>query len=152
MNKKTIKYILIASIIGILIGKYIFDASKEEIKSVSNINNTYIYMMQYGVYNDIENMKNSISNLKNYLYIKEDDGYHVYVGITKNEKLLQKIGDSLGLLANIYNKRVKIDNIEFLEVLDQYDVLIEQTTDNEVIINAQKQVLSKYEELITNNE
>ena len=108
--------------------------------------------MQYGVYSDIDNLNSSVSNINNYIYVKEDDGYHVYVGISKNEKNLDKIGGFLGVSENIYNKRVKIDNIEFLEALDQYDVLIEQTDDKEVIINAQKQVLSKYEELILQNE
>ena len=150
MNKKTFKYIIFASIIGILIGKYVFDQSKDEAKSVINDNN-YVYLMQYGAFKDIENMNNGVSGLKNYIYVKEDDGYHVYVGISKSEKIIDKVNDILGY-NNIYNKKVNINNIEFLEVLDQYDTLIEQTDDNEVIINAQKQILSKYEELILQNE
>ena len=151
MNKKIFKYIVIASIIGILIGKYVFDQSRNEAKSVIGDDN-YVYLMQYGVYKDIENMKNSVSELKNYIYVKEKDGYHIYIGISKNQKNLQKVGDFLGVLANIYIKRVKINNMEFLESLDQYDVLIDQTDDIEVIVNAQKQILSKYEELVLQNE
>ena len=152
MNKSTIKYILIAITIGVIIGKYIFDLSKEEIKSVINTNEEYIYIIQYGVYSDLDNLNNSVSNLKNYIYVKEDDGLHVYVAISKNKKILEKIGGFLELMDNIYIKRVKINNIEFLNSLDQYDKLINQTSDKDVIINAEKQVLSKYEELILNNE
>ena len=152
MNKNTIKFIVIAIVIGIIIGKYVFDQTKDEAKSVINNTDNYIYLMQYGVYNDIDNMKSSVENLNNYLYIKEDDGHHVYVGITKNEKNLSKIGDFLGVTENIYNKRVKVNNMEFLESLDQYDALIEQTDDKEVVINAEKQILSKYEELVLQNE
>ena len=151
MNKKFIKYIVIASVIGILIGKYVFDQSKNEAKSVISDDN-YVYLMQYGVYKDIENIKNNVSDLKNYIYVKEKDGYHIYIGISKNQKNLQKVGDFLGVLANIYIKRVKINNMEFLESLDQYDALIDQTDDIEVIVNAQKQILSKYEELVLQNE
>ena len=152
MNKSTIKYIFIAIIIGVVIGKYIFDLSKEEIKGVVNVSDEYIYLMQYGVYSDLDNLNNSVSNLNNYIYVKESDGYHVYIGISKNEENLKKIGDFLELTENIYNKKVKINNIEFSSSLDQYDTLIKQTEDKEVIINAQKQILSKYEELVLNNE
>ena len=48
-------------------------------------------------------------------------------------------------------KRVNIDNSEFVTLLDQYDNLIKDTDDKTTIFNAQKQVLSKYEELILQN-
>lgn len=48
-------------------------------------------------------------------------------------------------------KRVNIDNSEFTTLLDQYDNLIKDTDDKTTIFNAQKQVLSKYEELILQN-
>lgn len=49
-------------------------------------------------------------------------------------------------------KGVKIDNSEFLNLLDQYDNLISNTDDKDTIISAEKQVLSKYEELILQSE
>lgn len=48
-------------------------------------------------------------------------------------------------------KRVNIDNSEFITLLDQYDNLIKDADDKTTIFNAQKQVLSKYEELILQN-
>ena len=54
-------------------------------------------------------------------------------------------------MRNIYMKRVNIDNSEFVTLLDQYDNLIKETDDKTTIFNAQKQVLSKYEELILQN-
>ena len=150
--KKNIKYILITIIIGILIGKYIFNQYKIETKGVSKNTDDNIYLLQYGVYKEKENMTKNSENLRNYLYYKDEKGYHVIVGITKNKKISQKIVDSLSLSANIYIKGIKIDNLEFLELLEQYDSLIMQTDDNEIIINAQKQILSKYEELILKDE
>ena len=49
-------------------------------------------------------------------------------------------------------KRVNIDNNNFIDLLDQYEKVINQTDDKQIIINAQKQLLSKYEELIIKNE
>lgn len=149
--KNNIKYVIVAVIIGIMLGKYTFNQYKEETKDVMMEDNT-IYLMQIGVYKNENNMKESSKNLKNYFYFTDEKGYHVIIGITKNKKNMQKIVDSYDILANIYMKRVKINNLEFNTLLDQYDKLIEQTTDKEIIINAQKQILSKYEELILNNE
>ena len=96
----------------------------------------------------IENTK----KLKNYFYYKEENGYHVIIGITKNKNLKQKIVDSYKITENIYMKGVKINNSEFLNLLDQYDNLISNTDDKDTIISAEKQVLSKYEELILQSE
>ena len=45
-------------------------------------------------------------------------------------------------------KRVNVNNQEFLNLLNQYDNLVSTTDDKDIIISAQKQILSKYEELI----
>ena len=56
--------------------------------------------------------------------------------------------DSYNITANIYMKNIKITNSEFSNILEQYDNLVSNTNDKETIINAEKQILSKYEELI----
>lgn len=132
-------------------GKYTFTQyEKSTIKTMKE--DKYIYLMQYGVYKDENNMKESTKDLKTFLYYLDEDGYHVIIGITKNKKNKQKIVDSYEILTNIYMKRVKIDNEEFMLVLDQYDSLINETNEKDIIVNAQKQILSKYEELIIGNE
>lgn len=152
MDKKKIVYFLVAVIIGITIGKYVYDSyGKEKAKDVFKYKSENAYMLQYGVYSTEENMIDNTKNLKNYLYYKDDDGYHAIIGITKNENLKEKIVDSYAITENIYMKRVNIDNSEFITLLDQYDNLIKDTDDKITIFNAQKQVLSKYEELILLN-
>ena len=150
--KNNIKYIIIAAIIGITLGKYTFNEYKEnKVRTIKEKAN-YIYLMQYGVYKNENIMKENTIKLKNYFYFLDNKGYHVLIGITKNKNNKKKIVDSYELLTNIYMKRVKIDNEDFIEVLNQYDTLINQTNDKTVIINAEKQILSKYEELVLNNE
>ena len=152
MDKKKIVYFIIAVITGITIGKYVYDSySKTETKDVFKYKNENVYMLQYGVYSSEENMINNTKNLKNYFYFKDNDGYHAIIGITKNKNLKEKIVDSYKITENIYMKRVNIDNSEFITLLDQYDNLIKDTDDKTTIFNAQKQVLSKYEELILQN-
>ena len=61
---KKIKYILIAIIIGMIIGKYIFNQyNNQSIQTMSEGN--YVYLLQYGVYKDINNIKKSSQNLPN---------------------------------------------------------------------------------------
>ena len=149
--KDTLKYIIIASLFGIIVGKYTFNQyEKETIKTMKE--DKYVYLLQYGVYKDENVMKENTKNLKSFLFFLDDKGYHVLIGITKNKKISQKIVDSCDVLTNIYIKRVKIDNEEFMGILDQYDSLISETNEKEIIVNAQKQILSKYEELVLSNE
>ena len=148
MKKSTVLYVLIAVIIGITIGRYIFNEYNIEAKTTIKEENSDIFLMQYGVYSSEENMLTNTKKLKNYFYYKDNDGYHVLIGITKNENLKQKIVDSYGISENIYMKRVNISNQEFLNLLNQYDDLVSTTDDKDIIISAQKQILSKYEELI----
>ena len=97
-------------------------------------------------------MSNSTKDLSNYFYYEDSNGYHVVIGIVKDKNNLDKIRDSYNITSNIYLKEVKITNMEFYENLGQYDNLIRKSEDKNFIINAEKQVLSKYEELVLNNE
>lgn len=142
--------IIIPVLFGIILGKYIYNISNFNTKEV--FDETYsVYLLQYGVYSNEENMKNSTSELSNYFYFKDKKGYHVIIGIVKNKNNLEKIRDSYEITSNIYLKEVKITNMEFYENLGQYDNLISKSNDKNFIINAEKQVLSKYEELVLNN-
>ena len=142
--------IIIPVLFGIILGKYIYNISNFNTKEA--FDETYsVYLLQYGVYSNEENMKNSTTELSNYSYFKDKKGYHVIIGIVKNKNNLEKIRDSYEITSNIYLKEVKITNMEFYENLGQYDNLISKSNDKNFIINAEKQVLSKYEELVLNN-
>lgn len=148
MSKEKIIYITFAIIFGISIGNYIYSSYNKEIIQTLKSDNENVYLLQYGVYNDENNMMNNTKKLKNYFFFKDEKGYHVIIGITKNKNLQQKIVDSYNITENIYMKNIKITNSEFSNILEQYDNLVSDTNDKETIINAEKQILSKYEELI----
>lgn len=143
--------IIVPVLFGIILGKYIYNISNFNTKEVFNENYS-VYLLQYGVYSTKENMMNSASNLSNYFYYKDKKGYHVIIGIVKNKNNLDKIKDSYEITSNIYLKEVKITNMEFYENLGQYENLISKSNDKKFILNAEKQVLSKYEELVLNDE
>lgn len=148
--KKTLKTIFIAMLIGILLSSYIFMEYKN--KSTVSAKTKTIYLLQYGAYKSKDNMEESCKNIKNYFYYKENDLYHVLIGITLNKNLKDKIINAYEITSEIYLKEITLSQNEFIEDLEKYDKLIKTTTDNEVIINAEKQILNKYEEIIINDE
>ena len=148
---KTLKNIIIISfslLIGLYVGLYIY--RHKEIKAKEVINTAYL--LQYGVYKQKESMILAGSKLSDYFYYSDDDGYHIIIGIVINKDLEQKIKDSYKVTENIYLKKVSITDNEFYESLKQYDTLIEDLNSDIAVINAEKQILSKYEELILENE
>lgn len=153
MKNKTIVYVILAILIGVILGKNIYDGYAKEIESTFGEKETKeVYLIQYGVYSSNESMLENTKELKNYFYYKKDDKFYVLIGITSNNELKEKIINSYDLDTDVYMKKIKIDNVTFLETLKQYDNLISNTDDKNTIITAEKQVLSKYDELILRSE
>ena len=138
--------------LGIYIGNYIYKKyEKDNSKDVFSETNS-VYLLQYGVYKEKESMMEAGSNISDYFFYNDKDGYHIIIGITSNKDNLDKIKNSLNITNDIYLKEVNINNNEFLENLKQYDNLIMNTDSSNVIISTEKLILSKYEGLILNNE
>lgn len=153
--KKNLILIIVCLGLGIYMGYIMFDSyKKEETKPVSissKINK--LYFIQIGVYSNLDDMKQKLSNIENYTYTKENDLYHVYVGITKNEENKKKIKEYFNKLGyDTYVKEFEIENENFNEVLTQYDILLKETNDEKTIATVCNQILNKYEELVVNAE
>ena len=118
---------------GIFLGTYIYKSSKISTQEVFNENNK-VYLMQYGVYSTEDNMKNSTVSLSDYFYYKDKDGYHVIIGVVENKNIANKIRDSYDIKDNIYYKEVKINNMEFLQSLRQYDSLVSSLSDKTSLV------------------
>lgn len=131
-------------------GTYMFSQyDKNETNQVSTgakyINQT-IYVFQYGVYSNKENMISNLSNM-NYTYELLDNKYYVYVGMTKNKDNIDKLKNYFKSLSyNIYVKEIEV-NGEFAENLGQFDLLLDEAVTNESISTILKTTLAKFEEL-----
>lgn len=141
--------ILFIIMFGIYIGTYLYNSYL--LRNKDKINTYKIYILEYGVYNSYESMEENGKNIDNYFYYSDKDGYHILLGITKNKNIITKIGESYENIANINIREDYTDNMEFIESLNQYDNLIINSNKAEVI-QAEKQILSKYEELVLNEE
>ena len=142
--------ILFIMFLGIYLGTYLYKSYLYK-NNNDKLNLYKIYLLEYGVYNSYENMDENGKNIENYFYYSNNDGYHILLGITENKNIINKIGESYDNIANINIREEYIDNMEFIENLKQYDNLIINSNKTEVL-QLEKQVLSKYEELILNNE
>ena len=98
-------------------------------------------------------MKEAMKNTTYYIYTKENNMYYSYIGITKNKKNLAKLQEFYNSAGyDIYVREIFVSNLSFLTVLDQYDMLLNETTDKTVIKSIENQVINKYEELVLNDK
>ena len=153
MKKNIIICTIISIIIGIVLGNNIYKGYEKENQAVFSENEKkIIYLIQYGVYSSNESMIQNTKKLSNYFYYEENGKFHVLIGITGKKELNDKIVKAYNISSDTYIKEKEINNTTFIETLNQYDGLIKETENQNTIINAEKQVLSKYEELILKGE
>lgn len=148
MNLKNIFPVVLCILIGFFMGNFMLNEYSTKTDTVS-LTGENLYFLQAGVFQTEEEMKNEMNNFSYYIYTKENNLYYAYVGIVKNEKNLQKLKEyfkSEGY--DIYVREIFTSNISFITVLDQYEMLLSETTDNKIIKSICNQILSKYEELV----
>ena len=107
-----------------------------------------VYFIQYGVYSSVKSMEDNTINLTKYIYMFKNDLYYVFIGITKDNKNLDKLKgyfDNIGY--STYVKEFEIKDFSFLDTLTNYDLLLEQTNDQSSIKEIQTKILEIYEDV-----
>lgn len=151
--KKTLIWILLAGISGIILGRLTFD--KYENLTVENTIklDDGVYMLKYGIYDSFDLMINDMSSIERFVYIKENEKYKAYIAISKsmdNINKIKKIYDNKNY--NLEIEQVNIDNNEFILNLDEYEKLLDACEDEKSILIVVNQILSCYEKLVSNDE
>lgn len=148
--KKYFGSVLFALIIGFFLGKFMLNQYSDiEVVSMSTDSDN-LYFLQQGVYSSLDSMKENMANFSYYIYNLDEDGYHTYVGITKKYENASKIKgffDEKGY--DIYIKEIGISDKDFVTVVEQYDLLLNEAS-GDMIGDICGQVLSSYEELVLN--
>ena len=142
--KKTIIKGLFFIVIGFFIGQILFGDKIELIKRLQK-GDTY-YFLEEGVYTDYNNIQ---SNINRRIIENKDNKYHVYIGITRDKKVLDK-------LINIYEnkninvsiKEIILESEEFKTNVEQFDLLIRNTKDTNQILTIEEVVIANYQEII----
>lgn len=109
-----------------------------------------LYFLQQGVYDSLDEMREKMGSFSYYIYNKEDDGFHTYVGITASLENSVKIKDYFNSKGyDIYVDENTISNDVFFSVVSQYDLLLFDAQ-GDSIADICNQVLNSYEELVIN--
>lgn len=151
MKKKFFRSILIPLLFAVFLGfygakiVYGFNKVKHNVSSVSH----NAYAIQYGVYTNADTLNKTMAGIDNYVVSMEDGKYYIYIGFTTDYKNLSKIRsvyDELGI--DVYIKEVFINNDEFINNLEQFDVLLDNVSSSADVLSITGAILSSYEELI----
>ena len=139
---------LIAILIGAVLGNFLFEQYKLESESViKEVNSTYFLME--GAYSTKEQAKKAVTDIKPYLIVKEDANYIVYLAITSSNDNLEKLKKMYKEESiNTSIKKMSIDNKEFLAMLEQMDILLNKTSSNDEILAINEVVLANYQEFV----
>ena len=121
MNKKII---LILIIIVCLFTCGIFGLYKKE----KPIYNKY-FLLQVGAYKNYDSISKKTKEYENYLVLKEDDLYKLYIGVTKDDEVYKKLVNLYTNTSSIYKKEISISNKKFNDTLTKYDSLIKNSED-----------------------
>lgn len=144
--KKTLLLGLVAIILGLIVGHFLHDNTS--IVDVFKEGNSY-YFLQEGVYQSKQTMEENTKKLTPKTVDYVDGKYYVYLGITRNKEnadKIKKIYEKKGY--PIYIKEQNLVSEEFLNNLSQFDMLIENTKEEEEILTIEEVILSNYEQIM----
>lgn len=151
MRGKFLIPIVFSIVIGFFFGRVFFNSYDDSLVTASSYGEK-VYFIQKGVYSSLDDLKKNNSDYKSFLYLKESDGYHLYIGITKNENIAKKIKEFYEKSnINIYVSEKYINNSSFISTLSEYDKLIDVASLNS-FVDLQKIVISNYKEMVLNGE
>lgn len=140
MNKK---FLLILIIITCLFSCSIFGLYKR--KSV--VKNKY-YLLQVGAYKNYDSISKKTKEYENYLVLKEEDLYKLYIGVTKDKEVYKKLVNLYANTSSIYKKDITLSNQKFDDTLTKYDSLIKNSEDIKEINLVIKSELKFLEEML----
>ena len=145
--KKYLLTIIVSLLVGFLLSFYMLkEYEKTDIFPVFNESET-AYLIQQGVYSSMESMQENTTHLTDYIYSVIDDMYYVYIGISLDSSNVNKLQEYYkNKDINTIIKTTTLTDQEFIEILRQYDMVLNNTSDEETIKEICKQVLSKYKE------
>lgn len=149
--KKYLFTFLCSLIIGFFLAHFFIKQYKSNTGIKVSLNNEELYFIQYGVFSSKESMEENALTLQNYVYNIEDNLYYVYIGITKDKSVADKIVEYYKKINyETIVKKFNIQNKEFIKLLDNYDKVLKSTSDDTVIASILNQILIKYEEVVIN--
>lgn len=120
MNKKYLLFIflLLFSFSYIIYNLY----SKEK-------NETTLYVLQVGAYQNYDNVSKNTKLYDNYLVYEEDGLYKIFIGMSLDNDIYDKIKNTYADQINTLKRIYKISDSNIIDTLKTYDEVIKNTSD-----------------------
>ena len=124
---------------GFICARMVYNLYDEEVER--KLSSSKIYLVRKGEYNSYDSMREDNSG-SNYIYYVDDDKYKTVVGITKDEKNLDKI-------KSLYNDNLSVEEYYVSqELLNEkqleYDELLNNTNNIYEVAEVVDNILSLY--------
>jgi hypothetical protein len=116
-------------------------------KRKSVVKNKY-YLLQVGAYKNYDSISKKTKEYENYLVLKEEDLYKLYIGVTKDKEVYKKLVNLYASTSSIYKKEITLSNQKFDDTLTKYDSLIKNSEDIKEINLVIKSELKFLEEML----
>lgn len=151
--KKYLITIIISLVIGFFMSQFLLK-QYNDYQGIKVYNEGELfYFMQYGIFDNDKEMDANTINLENYIYQVNNDKYYVYVGISKNLEITNKVITYFKKMGyDIIIKEFYITNKEFSSKIDNYDKILNLTEDDIVIGEIMAQTLNSYEEVVNESK
>lgn len=152
--KKYVISILLSLAIGFFLSKSFLEQYSDYNNSKSIASSGVIgYFIKYGEYSSLQELESNTTSLTNYIYTENNGKYVVYIGITLNKENLEKMLTYFKNLGyDVSSEEFVISDLEYVNYLKNADKLVFNTSDYTVLGEVISQILSKYEELVINND
>lgn len=149
MNKRYLIYISLAIAVGAVFGNIFYNKYEKEQSLEKEYNS---YLLQLGIFDTKEDMNKELLEIDDYIVIEKKNKYYVYVGVSTNKKNVTKLQEIfLDKDINTSIKKTVISDIEFMNSLEQFELLLDSVSSNEDIMSINEAILSSYEEMVLNS-
>ena len=142
--KNKIVFSVLFLVTGLVDGNNLYSKIDPSVLSTFKESNEF-FLLQEGIYNDKESMQNQTRDINPKVYEIKDDKYYVYVGITSNKDNAEKLKEIYKKNnIDVYIKNIKIKDKDFINNLNQFDILIESTNNPNEVLTIEEVVLSGF--------
>lgn len=145
--KKNIVLSIIFIILGFIIGTIILKKNINE-----SYNNRYYFLLE-NIYTNDDLFEITQNNIKQKLMEYKDDKIYIYVAITKDLEVAEKIVELYSQdNININIQEKIISNEELKNNIEQFDILVKSSSSKDEILKIEEVVIASYQEIKKNNE
>lgn len=145
--KKIIISGIIFIIFGFVLGNLIFSTNIKLFNKIPQ--KEKYYFIEEGIYSKNTHISNDFDNVADKVIDYDNNKYYVYLGITKDEKIadrLVKLFESKNIKVTKREKRFNSE--EFSNNVKQFDLLINESKSDDEVLTIEEVVLANYREII----